>query len=203
MPANCAVPEYRNWPERFVPSSTSHHGWPPSESTRNPSDEQAILEIVAGKNERVRPPHARNGIPPSCYGCRVATPAVQPVPQPAVSAERMAAYEQEFLRGMTLSEPRSLHIDGELHRRVAALTGISGTQVTVSGFARHVLEHHFREHGAEITGSARPLLSILKTTINYEYRIDYYPFVSILLISDHGEIHCHGLHLPPAYLRKK
>lgn len=112
-------------------------------------DEQAILEIVAGKNERVRP------LTPGTESLRRAMdaaslPPVQSVPQPAVSAERMAAYEQEFLRGMTLSEPRSLHIDGELHRRIAALTGISGTQVTVSGFVCHVLEHHFREHGAEI-----------------------------------------------------
>jgi len=110
-------------------------------------DEQAILEIVAGKNERIgtlisETESSRRSASP--------VPPIQSVPQPTVSAERMAAYEREFLRGVTLSEHRSLHIDGKIHRRITALTGISGTQVTVSGFVNRVLEHHFREYGAEI-----------------------------------------------------
>ena len=112
-------------------------------------DEQAILEIVARKNERVGTLVSETESPRSAVRV-TSVPPIRSVPQPTVSAERMAAYEREFLRGVTLSEHRSLHIDGKIHRRIAALTGISGTQVTVSGFVNRVLEHHFREYGAEI-----------------------------------------------------
>lgn len=55
-------------------------------------DEQAILEIVAGKNERVGTLISETESPR-----RSATPVspIQSVPQPTVSAERMAAYERE------------------------------------------------------------------------------------------------------------
>lgn len=112
-------------------------------------DEQAILEIVAGKNERV------GTIAPGTESLRSAistasVPPMQPVPQPSVPADRLTAYETEFLYAEALEDRKSLHISGELHRRIVALTGIAGTRATVSGFVSRVLEHHFREYGTEI-----------------------------------------------------
>lgn len=112
-------------------------------------DEQAILEIVAGKNERI------GATASNAQEQRLAIPSppispAPPEPQPAMPAERLAAYEREFLCRESSGERKSLHIDGELHRRIAALTSISGTQATVSGFVNRVLEHHFREYGAEV-----------------------------------------------------
>lgn len=112
-------------------------------------DEQAILEIVAGKNERV------GTIAPGTESLRSAistasVPPMQPVPRPSVPVDRLTAYETEFLCAETLEDRKSLHISGELHRRIVALTGIAGAQATVSGFVNRVLEHHFREYGAEI-----------------------------------------------------
>lgn len=112
-------------------------------------DEQAILEIVAGKNERI------GTLVPGTESLRSAVNAMsispaQPVSHPGISDDRLAAYEQEFLYGETPGACKSLHIDEATHRRIAVLTSISGTQATVSGFVSRVLEHHFREYGAEV-----------------------------------------------------
>ena len=63
----------------------------------NSIDEQAILEIVAGKNERVGTLVSETESPRSAVRV-TSVPPIQSVPQPTVSAERMAAYEREFLR---------------------------------------------------------------------------------------------------------
>ena len=112
-------------------------------------DEQAILEIVAGKNEHIGTTISDVQTSHSVLPQSVA-PLVEPAPQPKVSADRITAYETEFLYAEALEDRKSLHISGELHRRIVALTGIAGTRATVSGFVNRVLEHHFREYGTEI-----------------------------------------------------
>ena len=94
-------------------------------------DEQAILEIVASKNERI------GTLVPGTESLRSAVNAMsispaQPVSHPGISDDRLAAYEQEFLYGETPGVCKSLHIDEATHRRIAVLTSISGTQATVS-----------------------------------------------------------------------
>lgn len=115
----------------------------------NSIDEQAILEIVAGKNEHIGTTTS------NAQKQRLAIPKppispVSPMPPSTLPDDRLAAYEQEFLYGETPGACKSLHIDEATHRRIAVLTSISGTQATVSGFVSRVLEHHFREYGAEV-----------------------------------------------------
>ena len=85
-------------------------------------DEQAILEIVSSKNDRIG----------------------------KLSVKQLADYKNTFLQTSPFTDKKTLHIDRSLHHRISALVGITGRGATVSGFVNKVLIDHFEKHSQEV-----------------------------------------------------
>ena len=118
-------------------------------------DEQAILEIVSSKNDRI-------GL--SVGKCAAAVAKENPRPgfskdssqedeigsSCPVSEKQLADYKNTFLQSYPFTDRKTLHIDKSLHRRICALVGITGCGATVAGFVNRILINHFDKHSQEI-----------------------------------------------------
>ena len=118
-------------------------------------DEQAILEIVSSKNDRI-------GL--SVGKCAATVGKEKPRPDFSkdssqekaiesssyVSEKQLADYKNTFLQSYHFTDRKTLHIDRSLHRRICALVGITGGGATVAGFVNRILLNHFDKHSQEI-----------------------------------------------------
>ena len=118
-------------------------------------DEQAILEIVSSKNDRINLPQGKCATVVAEQtphaGSSEGSSAEDPTqPSFAVVAKQLSDYKNTFLQTSPFTDKKTLHIDRNLHHRISALVGITGRGATVSGFVNKVLIDHFEKHNQEV-----------------------------------------------------
>ena len=118
-------------------------------------DEQAILEIVSSKNDRIGKLHGEcvadvAELTPHSGLSGGSSSEESTQSCLAVSVKQLADYKNTFLQTSPFTDKKTLHIDRSLHHRISALVGITGRGATVSGFVNKVLIDHFEKHSQEV-----------------------------------------------------
>ena len=114
----------------------------------NEVDEQLLLSLIAEAdprkkmNESIEGSEHRPDEAPDSYSRSISAPK---------NRGGLADYTMKFVVPTPCKSRVGAYIDKELHRRITAIVGLSGTrEVTVGSYIDNVLKEHFKEYEVEV-----------------------------------------------------